>query len=98
MHERRATIRLSSHRRAQYCPADHLLPQEGRMANLSADGIGLFVREPLPQGQQVTVQFPLPGVKNAERITATGVVRWSHASAGRWHPAGLAWLPLEDTA
>ena len=99
MHERRATIRISFPRRAQYCPSDHLLPQEGRLANLSADGSGLFVREPLPPGQQVTVQFPLPGLPRGQRVAATGVVRWSHASpTGRWHPVGLAWLPLEETA
>lgn len=56
------------------------------MTNLSADGVGLCVREAFPQGRQVTVQFPLPELGGTKRLTATGIVRWSHASsAGRWH-------------
>ncbi|MBI3321701.1 MAG: PilZ domain-containing protein [Candidatus Omnitrophica bacterium] len=96
MQERRATIRTPHVCRAQYCPADDLLPRDGRITNLSEQGVGLLVREAYRSGEQVTVGFSLPGER--EVLTATGVVRWSASEPlkGRWYPLGLEWLSLEE--
>ncbi len=98
MQERRTTIRIEHACRAQYCPADDLLPRDGRLLNLSERGAGLLVREPRRQGEQVTVSFSFPG--DAEATTATGTVRWSEPElgGGGWHRAGIQWLPLEEIA
>lgn len=96
MQERRTTVRTHHTCRAQYCASDDLLPRDGRVANVSERGIGLLCREPHREGEQVTVSFSLPGAEDG--FTATGLVRWSSATRqGRWYPAGLEWLPLEDT-
>lgn len=96
MQERRATIRMNHASRAQYCPAEDLLPRDGRLMNLSERGAGLLVREPHPEGEQITISFAFPG--DEETTTATGAVRWSEANpaGGGWHRVGLQWLPLEE--
>ena len=67
------------------------------MVNLSARGAGLFAREAQRDGERVTVTFPLSEAQDL--LTATGVVRWSnsHRRGTRRYPAGLEWLPLEDS-
>ena len=96
MEERRNTIRLSHHGRAQYCSSEDLIPRDGRLVNVSERGAGLLMREPHRNGEMVTVGFSLPGERVA--LTATGVVRWSdEPGKGGWHPIGVDWLQLEDT-
>ena len=98
MQERRTSIRVDRLSRAQYCPADDLIPRDGRLANLSACGAGLLAQETHRVGERLTVSFSLP--EEEELLTATGVVHWSDAQArqGRWYPLGLEWLPMEETA
>jgi len=97
MQERRSTVRVNVRSRAQYCPIEDLLPRDGRITNLSERGVGLLVQEPHRDGEQITVNFSLPG--DEDPLTATGVVRWSAppTSKSRWHPLGLEWLPLEES-
>src|SRR3989338_9581565 len=98
MEERRSTVRVGHSCRAQCCPADDLLPQEGRVLNLSERGVGLLTREPRRVGERMAVNIPLPGEEGL--VTASGIVQWSGSpiQRGRWHPTGLEWLPLEETA
>ena len=98
MQERRSTIRIDRPSRAQYCPADDLIPRDGRITNLSERGAGLLAQETHRVGARLTLTFPLP--EEEEPLTASGVVHWSDASTrqGRWYPLGLEWLPMEETA
>jgi len=98
MQERRTTIRIGRLSRAQYCPADDLVPRDGRLTDLSERGAGLLTQETHRIGARLTVTFPLP--EEEEPLTASGVVHWSDARArqGRWYPLGLEWLPMEETA
>src|SRR3989338_4726715 len=98
MQERRTTIRVDRLCRAQYCPADDLIPRDGRLTNLSERGAGLLAHETHRLGARLTVSFSLP--EEEEPLTATGVVHWSDARArhGQWYPLGLEWLPMEETA
>ena len=98
MQERRTTIRIPHDCGVQYCSSDELLPRDGRLLNLSENGVGLLAQEAHQDGEQLTVGVSFPG--GADRWTATGIVRWSSASSldGRWHPVGLTWLPLEEAA
>ncbi len=98
MQERRTTVRVNRLSRAQYCPAEDLIPRDGRITNLSERGVGLLAHEVHHLGERVTVSFSIPD--DEEPLTATGVVRWSDPQPyqGRWYPVGLEWLPLEDTA
>jgi hypothetical protein len=97
MQERRTTIRVDRLSRAQYCPADDLVPRDGRLMNLSERGAGLLAHETHRVGARLTVTFNLP--EEEEPLTATGVVHWSDARArhGRWYPVGVEWLPMEET-
>ena len=96
MQERRTSIRINRLSRAQYCPADDLVPRDGRLTNLSERGAGLLLREAHRIGERITVSFTLPDAE--EPVTATGVVRWSddRSRQGRWYPLGLEWLGLEE--
>jgi len=98
MQERRSTIRVDRPSRAQYCPADDLIPRDGHLINLSERGAGLLAQETHRVGARLTITFPLP--EEEEPLTASGVVHWSDARArqGRWYPLGLEWLPMEETA
>ncbi len=98
MQERRTTVRVAYHARAQYCSSDDFRPRDGLLVNLGARGAGLLAREAQREGNRVTLSFALPGAR--ETLTATGLVRWSGppTQRHRWHPVGLEWLPLEDTA
>jgi len=97
MQERRTTVRVGYQARAQYCAAEDLLPRDGRLVNLSERGAGMLVREARKLGEQVTISFSLP--QSADALTATGLVRWAAASGkGKWHAAGLEWLPLEEAS
>jgi len=98
MQERRTTIRVDRLSRAQYCPADDLVPRDGRLTDLSERGAGLLAQETHRLGARLTVSFSLP--EEEEPLTATGVVHWSDARArhGQWYPLGLEWLPMEETA
>ncbi len=96
MQERRTTIRIAERCRAQYCPADDLLPRDGAVLNLSERGAGVEVREAHRIGERVTVNFLLPD--DGGPLTATGVVRWSDVrTPGRRRcRMGLEWLPIEE--
>jgi len=96
MQERRTTVRIERSCRVQYCPETDFLPRDGRLTNLSERGAGWVAREPHQAGERVTINFSIPGEE--EPLTATGVVRWStqDARGGRWHPAGIEWLPIEE--
>lgn len=96
MQERRTTIRIDQRRRAQYCPADDLVPRDGALLNLSERGAGLEVHEAHRVGERVTVNVLLPDDHGP--LTGTGVVRWSDVrTPGRRRcRMGLEWLPLED--
>ena len=98
MQERRSTIRVDRPGRAQYCPADDLIPRDGRLTDVSERGAGLLTQETHRVGARLTLTFPLP--EEEEPLTASGVVHWSDARArqGRWYPLGLEWLPMEETA
>lgn len=98
MQERRTTIRVNRLSRAQYCPADDLVPRDGRLTNLSDRGAGLLSRETHRIGERITVSFMLPDTE--EPLTATGVVRWSdeRSRQGRWYPLGVEWLGLDDAS
>ena len=98
MQERRTTIRVDRLSRAQYCPADDLIPRDGRLTNLSERGAGLLAHETHRLGARLTVSLSLP--EEEEPLTATGVVHWSDARLrqGHWYPLGLEWLPMEETA
>ena len=98
MQERRTTIRMNRLSRAQYCPADDLVPRDGRLTNLSERGAGLFLRETHRIGERITVSFVLPDTE--ESLTATGVVRWSddESRQGRWYPLGVEWLGFDDAS
>ncbi len=97
MQERRTTVRVGYQSRAQYCAAEDLLPRDGRLVNLSERGAGILVREAHKPGEQVTISFSLP--QSTDALTATGLVRWASPSGkGKWHAAGLEWLPLEETS
>jgi hypothetical protein len=98
MQERRSTIRVNRLSRAQYCPAEDLIPRDGRLTNLSERGAGLLTQETHRVGARLTLTFPLP--EEEEPLTASGVVHWSDARArqGHWYPLGLEWLPMEETA
>lgn len=98
MQERRTTIRFPHRCRIQYCPAEDLELRDGRLTNVSERGAALLVQEQHRVGELVTLGFTLPGESGA--LTATGVVRWSGAPprGARWHPLGVDWLPLEETA
>lgn len=96
MQERRTTIRKSHDARMQYCPAEDLELRDGRLADVSDRGAGVLVRERHRSGELVTLGFSLPDAEDT--LTATGVIRWagSESPKGRWHRAGIEWLPLED--
>lgn len=97
MQERRTTVRVPYQARAQYCAAEDLLPRDGRLTNVSERGAGLQIREARKPGEQVTISFSLP--QSADALTATGLVRWASSSGkGKWHAAGLEWLPLEEAS
>jgi len=98
MQERRTTIRIRHVCRAPYCPGADLLPREGRLTTLSERGAGLLVRDAHQEGDRLTVNVPLP--EEPDPLTMTGVVRWSsHPIPNNgWHPVGLEWLPLEESA
>ncbi len=97
MLERRSSLRYDHADRAQYCPANDLLPRDGRITNMSERGIGLLVQEPHQQGERITVSFSLENENDL--LTATGVARWSSSMPvhGRWFPLGIEWLPFEET-
>lgn len=96
MQERRTTIRVNHRTPAQYCPSEELLPRDGFLANLSERGAGILARESHWEGERITVNMSFPG--ESEMVTVTGVVRWStpKPGKGRWYPAGLEWLPLDE--
>ena len=96
MQERRASIRIRHPARIQYCSSEDLLTRDGQLRDLSDRGAGLLARESHRCGEMVTVGLQLPGDQTT--WTATGVVRWVDAPAGRWHPIGLDWLQLEEAA
>ena len=98
MQERRTTIRMNRLSRAQYCPADDLVPRDGRLTNLSERGTGLLLRETHRIGERITMSFVLPDTE--EPLTATGVVRWSddQSRQGRWYPLGVEWLGLDEAS
>ncbi len=97
MQEKRNNIRYTHTDRAQYCPANDLLPRDGRITDVSERGVCLLVQEPHKEGERVTVSFSLP--ENEDPLTATGVTRWTSAKPvhGRWFPMGIEWLPFEET-
>jgi len=98
MQERRTTIRVRHVCRAAYCPGEDLLPREGRLTTLSERGAGILVRDPHREGERLTVNVPLP--EEPDPLTVTGVVRWSSEPIPNsgWHPLGLEWLPMEESA
>jgi hypothetical protein len=98
MQERRTTIRVRHVCRTPYCPGEDLLPREGRLTTLSERGAGILVREAHQAGERLTVNVPLP--EEPDPLTITGVVRWSSEPIPNngWHPLGVEWLPLEESA
>ena len=97
MKERRVTVRCACFERAQYCREGDATPRSGRLTTLTDRGLGLWVREPHPVGERLTVSFALPGEE--ETLTTAGVVRWASATPTQhmWYSLGLEWLPLEET-
>ena len=101
MQERRAEIRISHHSRVLYAPCSDgspetgFQPKDGRLTSVSERGAGLLTREPHACGERVAVSFTLP--RFGDRVTSTGVVRWSRANPGkrRWYPLGVEWVATE---
>lgn len=98
MQERRITIRLEHPARAHYCPADDLLPRDGRLENLSERGAKVWVHEAHRRGERITITFPLQGTDSL--VTATGTVHWSSKRLlGRpRHAVGLEWRSMDERA
>ncbi len=96
MQERRSILRTPYACRIQYCSAEDFLPRDGQLVNMSERGAGILIREAPHEGDRLTLNVPIAGEE--ESFTATGVIRWSgtRPSKGRWYPAGLEWLPLEE--
>ncbi len=96
MQERRTTVRVRHQEQVHYRASDALLPQAGRLLNLSERGVGLLTREAHRVGEQISLSFD----GEHQGLTASGVVRWSQERPTRssWYPLGLEWLPLEETA
>ncbi|MBI4597660.1 MAG: PilZ domain-containing protein [Candidatus Omnitrophica bacterium] len=97
MQERRTTVRVPHRGRTHYCPADEA-PKDGQLINLSERGAGVLTREPRQAGERIAIHVSLPSI--SQPLTAGGVVRWSDPEPRElgWYPAGIEWLPLEETA
>ena len=96
MQERRSIVRTPYACRIQYCSSEDFLPRDGQLVNMSERGAGILIREVPHDGDRLTLNVPIAGEE--EGLTATGIIRWSgtRPSRGRWYPAGLEWLPLEE--
>jgi len=82
---------------AARCQVGGKAPFQGRIVNLSTEGIFLKTAEPFEASARLTVEFLLPGTMSS--MTVAGEVVWQRSyeeQAERFHVTGVKFLTLKE--